>query len=97
MSLGIKETKEIIAGMGEAAVTLKKLKSIFDDAKEGGIGAEDIVHLSKLIAAAPDVAKLTAAVDGADKALDELKDLEKAEVLEIIADLYKEADRLNKA
>jgi len=94
MSMGIKETKEIIAGMGEAAVTLKKLKEIFDAVKEGGIGAEDIVHLSKLIAAAPDTSKLTAAVDDADKALEEMKDLDKAEVLELIADLYKEAERL---
>ena len=94
MSLGIKETKEIIAGMGEAAVTLKKLKEVFDLVKENGIGAEDIVHLSKLIDAAPDFTKLNVAVDDADKALEELQDLDKAEVLEIIGDLYKEAERL---
>lgn len=94
MSLGIKETKEIIAGMGEAAVTLKKLKEVFDLVKENGIGAEDIVHLSKLIEAAPDVAKVNAAVKDADKALEEMKDLDKAEVLELIGDLYKEAERL---
>lgn len=94
MSLGIKETKEIIEGMGEAAVTLKKLKEVFDAVKANGIGAEDIVHLSKLIDAAPDFSKLEAAVEDADKALDELKDLEKAEVLDIIAALYKEAERL---
>lgn len=94
MSLGIKETKEIIAGMGEAAVTLKKLKEVFDAVKDGGIGAEDLVHLSKLIDAAPDTAKLTAAMDDADKALEELKDLDKTEVLEIIEALYKEAERL---
>lgn len=97
MSMGIKETKELIAGMGEAAVTLKKLVDVFNKAKENGFGAEDLVLLSSLIAAAPDTSKITAAIDDVDKVKDELKDLDKSEVLEIIADLYAQADRVNQA
>lgn len=97
MKKGIKETTEMLEGMGEATVTLKKLAAVFEKAKENGFGAEDLVHLSSIMAAAPDVSKITAAVDGADEIPEELKDLDKAEVLSIIGTIYSEADRVNKA
>jgi len=97
MSLGIKETKEIIEGMGEAAVTGKKVVEIVKKALENGFGVEDLALLGTLMGAMPDTSKLEAASKDASVALEELKDLDKEEVVQIIASLYAEADRFNKA
>jgi len=95
--MDIKETKEIIEGMGEAAVTGKKLVVVVKKILEGGISATDIVHLNELISVMPDTAKIEAAIKDADVALEEMKDLDQAEVVEILGDLYAQADRFNKA
>lgn len=96
MSLGIKETKEIIEGMGELASTAKKLKEVVQKILKDGISAEDIVYIGELTAAMPDTAVLSAASKDAKIALDELKDLDKAEVVEIIGCLYAQAEKFSK-
>lgn len=95
--MDIKETKEIIEGMGEAAVTAKKLKVVVEKVLKDGIQATDIVYLNELISAMPDVAKMEKAMEGADVAMAELKDLDEAEVVAIIGALYTEAKRFNEA
>ena len=83
MSLGIKETKEIIEGMGEAAVTGKKVVDIVKAALKDGFGVEDLALLGTLIGAMPDTSKLDAAAKDADKALEEMKDLDKSEIMDL--------------
>ncbi len=97
MELGIKETKEVISAMGEGAVTGKKAIAVLKKILENGIEASDVIYIKDLIDAAPDVEIITAGITDADKALEEMKDLDQAEVLEILGDLYKQADRFNKA
>lgn len=95
--LGIKETKEILEGMGEATVSMKKLKTVFMKAKDNGFGIEDLIYISEAMDAMPDMDIINSAVKDADKAIDELKDLEQAEVVELIGAIYKQAEKINKA
>lgn len=95
--MDIKETKEIIAGMGEAAVTAKKLKTVVEKILKDGISAEDVIYLGELTSAMPDLSVMAAAAADAKVALEEMKELDQAEVLEIIADLYAQAKRFNEA
>lgn len=94
---GIKETKELIAGLAEGAVAGKKLTIAVKKILENGIGIEDIAHINKLIEAAPDMDVINKAVEGADEALEEMKDLDQAEIIEVIGDLYAGAKRFNEA
>ena len=95
--LGIKETKEILVAMGEAAVSGKKALAVLKKIKEGGITPADIIHISELIAAAPDMSVMEAGIEDADKAMDEMKDLDQAEVIEFIGVVYAQAKRFNEA
>lgn len=85
--MDIKETKELIVGLKKAAVIVKKI------AKDG-IDATDLVHIKDIADAMP---ALSAAVKDIDKMKEELKDLDQAEVIAIIGELYAAADELNKA
>ena len=87
MEIGIKETKELLNSMGLIAVAVKKI------AKDG-IGAED---LAEIIMLAKDLDALLDGFKDLDVMMDELKNLDQAEVLQIIGELYKQAERLNKA
>jgi len=95
MELGIKETKEVLVAMGEAAVSGKKALEVLKKIKEGGINATDIIYISDLLAAAPDMSVMEAGIEDADKALEEMKNLEQAEVIEIIGTIYAQAKRFN--
>lgn len=86
--VSIKETSELLDGLGEIAITAKKI------AKDGKVNAADIQHLIELSA------KLDIVVDGvkgADQIPAELKDLDQNEVLDIIGQVYKISDKINKA
>lgn len=95
--MDIKETKEIIAAMGEGAVTGKKLVVVVKKILENGVNPADLIHLAELRDAMPDTAVIMAGVNDADVALEELKDLDQSELIEIIGELYKEAKRFNEA
>ena len=82
----IKETKELLEGLGKVAVAAKKI------AADGKVNAED---LSVLIDLVTDVDSLSAAVKDAGDIPSELKDLDQAEVLEIINLLYTISDEVN--
>jgi len=94
MSKGIKETKELIEGMGEAAVSAMKMKEVIQKILKDGINLADIQHMNELIEAMPEMSKIEAALDNAKEALEEMKDLDQAEVIELIAALYGQAKRL---
>lgn len=72
----VKNTVEILNGLEVMA------KFAGEVAADGKVGADDLIHLI-------DVAKnfdvLKEAVEGADETKEELKDLDQAEILEIIA------------
>lgn len=95
--MDIKETKEIISGMGEAAVAGKKATVVLKKILENGIEATDVVYLGELVSVMPELEKLTAAIENASVALEEMKELDQAEVIEIIGALYAEAKRFNEA
>lgn len=82
----IKETKELLEGLGKIAVTAKKI------ANDGKVNSEDLQHLMAL---ALEAEALSAAVKGAGEIPSELKDLDEAEVLEIIAVIYDISDQIN--
>ena len=86
--MGIKETKELIEALGKLGVAGKKI------AKDKKIGVDDIAHIVSLASEADD---LLAGFKGLDVMLEELKDLDEAEVLAIIGELYKQAEAINKA
>jgi hypothetical protein len=77
----LKETKELFAGLGLVA---KEVKAIFADGK---VNAGD---LGSVMALGKQHQVLIDAVKGADQIPAELKDLDKAELLEIIMLVYKE-------
>ena len=98
MKKGIKESLELIEGLGECGVTLRKLKVVIDKIREDGkVDASDILHLGGLMDAAPDFDKIDKAVEGADEVLEELKDLEKDETFSLMEKMYSEAKRINEA
>lgn len=83
----IKETLEMLEGMGEAAAIVKKIA-------EGGLSIADLAHIKDVAAALP---VMKEAVDGADEIPAELKDLDKVEVTQIIGAIYSQAKKINKA
>ena len=86
--MGIKEIKELLEALSLLAVTGKKI------AADGKISVDDISHLISL-SAQLDV--LVEGVKDIDKALDEAKNLDQAEVLEIIGKLYDITKKINEA
>lgn len=86
--MGIKETKELLETLGKLGVIGKKIGA---DKK---IGVDDIQHLVSLATQAGD---LVEGFKGLDIMLEELKDLDQAEVLEIIGTIYSQAEAINKA
>ena len=95
--LGIKETNEVIAAMGELSVTAKKAMKTLKKIAKDGLEASDIIYINELFAAMPDTAVISAGVENADRALLELKELDQAEVIELIGNLYTQAKRFNEA
>lgn len=75
--LSLKETMEILAALEMLALAVK-------DIAKDGIGADDIV---KLIDLAKNFEVISAAVKDADLAVEELKDLDQVEVIELITKL----------
>ena len=84
--MDIKETKELLVGLGKVAVAAKKI------AADGKINADD---LSVLIDLSKDMAVLAEAVIGTAEIPKELSDLDEAEVLEIIGLLYSISKEVN--
>jgi len=97
MKLGIKETKEVIAAMGEGAITGKKAVNVLKKILVDGLSITDMIYIQELIDATPDMAIIQAGIDDAGKALEEMKDLDQAEIMEVIGALYTEAKRFNEA
>lgn len=79
METGIKETKELLEGLGKLAKAVAKI------AEDGKIKPDDLQVVLDL---AKDVNVLAEAVKGAKEIPSELKDLDEKEVMEIIACLY---------
>lgn len=86
--MDIKETKELIQALGKLGVAGKKIAS---DKK---IGIDDITHIVNLASQANDILE---GFKGLNVMLEELKDLDQAEVIEIVGELYKQAEAINKA
>jgi len=76
--IGLKETLELLDGVKLLAVAGKKVG-------KDGIDLSDLQHLVGL---AKDFAVLAAAVEGADGALAELKALDEAETIQLIAAVF---------
>lgn len=91
MEKGIKETKELIEAMGEAAVLGKKISKLL---KEHGVSPMLLAAISDIADALPEIQE---GIEGVKEVPAELKDLEESEVLEIIGALYSEAKKLNEA
>lgn len=74
--MGIKEIKELLAGLELLGVAAKKI------AADGKVGVDDLAHLL-------DVAKkaevLLAAIKDIDKIDDEIKALDQAEIIELVS------------
>ena len=87
----IKETKELIVAMGEAAVVGKKISKLL---KEHGVGPMLLVAIKDIADALPEIQE---GIEGVKEVPSELKDLEEGEVLEIIGALYNEAKKINEA
>jgi hypothetical protein len=86
--MDIKETKELIQALGKLGVAGKKIAS---DKK---IGIDDITHIVDLASQANDILE---GFKGLAVMLEELKDLDQTEVIEIVGELYKQAEAINKA
>lgn len=87
MKVSIKESKELLAAMGTASALIKKI------AKDG-INAADLVHLKSIADSLPE---LSEGFKGISEIPKELKDLDEAEVLELLGTLYAQAEKINKA
>ena len=83
----IKETKELLIGMGEATAIIKKIA-------KGGITASDLIHIKSIADSLP---ILKDAVEGISDIPSELKDLDEVEVLEVIGVIYEQAKKINEA
>jgi hypothetical protein len=81
----VKETKELLVGMGEATKIIKLI------AKDG-LSMADIVHIKAIADSLP---ILKSAVEGISEIPAELKDLNEVEVLEIIGCIYEQAKKIN--
>ena len=82
----IKETLELLKALGLVAVTVKKI------AADGKVNVDD---LSSLIELGSKMSVLADGVSGAGDIISELKDLDQAEVLAIINELYKISGEIN--
>lgn len=83
----VKETKELLIGMGEATKIIKLI------AKDG-ITAADLIHIKTIAESLP---VMKDAVEGISEIPAELKDLDESEVLEIIGCIYAQATKINEA
>lgn len=86
--MDIKETKELIQALGKLGVVGKKI------AADKKIGVDDIAHLVDL---ASQAGQILEGFKGLDIMMEELKDLDQTEVIEIVGELYKQADAINNA
>ena len=80
----LKETKELIKMLGELAYTAGAVM------KDDKVSAADLTHLPTLIMKYPTFSE---GVKDIDVALEEVKNLDQAEVIEIIACLYEAVNR----
>lgn len=94
---GIKETLEILDGLGEIAVSGKKLIGVVKKIMKDGIELTDIVYLGELSDAAPEMEVLELGYKDAKLSLEELKDLDKGEIISIIGKLYEVIDKVSKS
>jgi len=83
----IKETLELLNGMGTASAIIKKI------AKDG-LTIADLVAIKDIAAALPEFKD---AVEGAGEIPEELKDLDGAEQMQIIGAIYEQAKKINEA
>lgn len=83
--MDIKETKELLKAVGIAAKAVAKV------AKDKKVDANDI---PVLIEVSSEFKTLVEGFSGADKVVEELKDLDKAELIEIIQSIYTIADEV---
>lgn len=84
----IKETKELFAGL---ALIAKAAKKIAEDGKVSLLDASHVIDLAK------ESAVLVAAVKDIKEVPEELKDLEKEELLDLIMVVYKSISEIEKA
>jgi hypothetical protein len=82
---GIKELREALLAVKEIAVTGKKGLKLFKKIKEDGIGLEDLIYIKELPELAPEMDIITAGYEDISKAVEEAKDLDEAEVMELVA------------
>jgi len=87
MKVSIKESTELLVAMGTASALVKKI------AKDG-INAADLVHLKSIADALPEISEGFKGVSGIYR---ELKDLDEAEVFELLGTLYAQAEKINEA
>lgn len=83
-----KEIKELVEGLKLIGLAAKKIT------KDGKIGVDDLVHLVDLIKESD---KLVAAASGLGELDDEAKNLDQAEVLELIGLLYGAAKEIKES
>lgn len=83
-----KEIKELVHGLKLVGLAAKKIT------KDGKIGLDDLVHLVDLVKESD---KLVAAVSGVGDLDDEAKNLDQAEIMELIALLYGAAKEIKEA
>ena len=81
----IEETLELLEGMGTAAALIKKIV-------KDGLSPALILRLKEIADAMP---VFKDAVDGAEDIPAELKDLDEAEVVQIIGSIYAQAKKLS--
>lgn len=78
-AVGVKELKEVFAGVGLLVKTYK------DAMKDGKIDLQDLPVLVNL---ATESGKLVDAVEGVDKIGDEIKDLDGEEAVELVREIF---------
>jgi hypothetical protein len=83
----IKETKELFEGLAEVAKTAKAV------ANDGKVDFSDLSHV---VALATNSSVLVAAVKDVNEVPEEIKDLSKEELLELIGIIYKKVSEVEK-
>jgi len=86
---GIKELLEAIEALGELASSGTKLVNVVKDVLKDGITISDVTKLGDLVDAAPDMKILEAGMKDIKLALEEVKDLDETEIVQIIGAIYK--------
>jgi hypothetical protein len=81
----VKETLELLDGMGTAAALIKKIV-------KDGLSPALILRLKEIADAMPEFKE---AVDGVDEIPAELKDLDEAEVVQIIGSIYAQSKKIS--